>query len=297
MTAWRSRLPTCPAEKGASRGGSIGASAAAAVLKLGGPDPAIAAVPYRPRTTPGVWVPTTLPVIPPWAVTMQPWVIGRADALRPGPPPALTSAEYTRDFNEVKTLGARNSTVRTPNQTLIARFRITPNLTPMMRHLSDLPGRTAVQNARLFALMAMAEADSGLAVADAKLHYGFWRPITAIRNAADDGNPDTAPDAAWEPLLTTPNHPEYPCGHCIHAAAEAAVLTAEFGDRPPGGVRVTSERSGGAVQVVPSLAAWVASVSNSRIWGGVHYRFSAVVAEDMGRRAAAAVLTKLRPLR
>ena len=138
----------------------------------------------------------------------------------------------------------------------------------MMRHLSDLPGRTAVQNARLFALMAMADADSGLAVADAKLHYGFWRPITAIRNAADDGNPDTALDVAWEPLITTPNHPEYPCGHCIHAAAEAAVLTAEFGDRPPGGVRVTSERSGGAVQVVPSLAAG-SRRSRTRAFGAV----------------------------
>ena len=107
-------LADLPGGKAREQGRSIGASAAAAVLKLGGPDPAIAAVPYRPRTTPGVWVPTALPVIPPWAVTMQPWVIGRADALRPGPPPALTSAEYTRDFDEVKTLGARNSTVRTP---------------------------------------------------------------------------------------------------------------------------------------------------------------------------------------
>ena len=82
--------------------------------------------------------------------------------------------------------------------------------------------------------------DAGIANAEAKLHYNFWRPITAIRNASDDGNDATAEDPAWEPLIATPNHPEYPCAHCTFAGAVATVLKSEVGDAPPGGVRVHS---------------------------------------------------------
>jgi hypothetical protein len=135
-------------------------------------------------------------------------------------------------------------------------------------------------------------------MAAAKIHYNYWRPITAIRNGADDGNDATAPDPAWAPLLATPNFPEYPCGHCVVAAAIAEVMTAETGARPPGGVRVASQALPlSAVQVLPSWDEWAQQVSDSRVYGGVHYRFSNEAGEQIGRRAARIVLERvMRPL-
>ena len=150
----------------------------------------------------------------------------------------------------------------------------------------------------MFALVAMVGDDVGIATGDAKLHYNFWRPITAIRNASDDGNDKTTEDPAWEPLIATPNHPEYPCGHCSGTAAIAEVLKAEVGAAPPGGVRVSSRSiPNSIVQVLPSWDDWVKEVSLSRTYGGVHYRFSNEAGEEMGRKVALMALAKvMRPL-
>ncbi|WP_375429365.1 vanadium-dependent haloperoxidase [uncultured Sphingomonas sp.] len=275
----------------------VGAAAAARALEAGGIDTRIVQTPYRPRTSAGVWTATGLPVMYPYMVAFTPWVLPRADAVRPPPPPALTSDRYARDFEEVKRLGARASTERGADGTLMARYRILPNMLPTLRLIADAPGRALVANARLFALMAMADDDAVTAVADAKLHYNFWRPITAIRNAQDDGNPATAVDPAWEPLISTPNHPEYPCGHCIRAAAAATVLKTEVGAAPPGGVRVTTGTAPSIVQVVPTFDRWVRDVSMSRTYGGVHYRFSNEAGEEMGRKVGGMAVAKLfRPL-
>jgi hypothetical protein len=155
-----------------------------------------------------------------------------------------------------------------------------------------------VENARLFALFNMAGDDAGMATADAKLHYNFWRPIAAIRNGGDDGNEATQADPAWEPLIATPNHPEYPCAHCSSAAVIAEVMKAETGPRPAAGVRVSSRSiPNAAVQVMPSWDEWVKEVSFSRTLGGVHYRFSNEVGEEIGRRVGQLALEKLmRPL-
>ncbi|MBA2466544.1 MAG: vanadium-dependent haloperoxidase [Sphingomonas sp.] len=140
--------------------------------------------------------------------------------------------------------------------------------------------------------------DTGIANADAKLFYNFWRPVTAIRNGEIDGNAATAADPGWEPLIGTPNHPEYPCAHCSSSAAIAEVLKAEVGKAPPGGVRVASRSIPTSnVQVLPSFDEWVRQVSYSRILGGVHYRFSNEAGEKMGRKVAALALeTVMRPL-
>jgi hypothetical protein len=140
--------------------------------------------------------------------------------------------------------------------------------------------------------------DATVAIADAKLHYNFWRPITAIRNGDEDGNDATAPDPAWEPLIPTPNHPEYPCGHCIFAAATAEFMKAEVGNAPSWGVRVASRSiPNAAVQVLPSWDEWARQVSFSRTLGGVHYRFSNEAAEVMGRKITQMALAKvMRPL-
>ena len=276
----------------------IGEAAATAALAVGGIDPAIVQEPYRPRTAPGEWISTPLPQIEPYMSAYRPWVIESAAALRSPPPPPLTSPIWTRDYEEVRRLGAKASTERTPQQTLIARYRQAFDLTPSLRLAAEAPGRTPVQNARMFALYQMAFDDAALAMIAAKFHYNYWRPITAIRNGAADGNDATPADPAWVPLLGTPNFPEYPCGHCTVAAAAAEVMSAEVGERPRGGVRVGSQGVPlSAIQAVPGWNQWEQEVSDSRIYGGVHYRFSNEAGQQIGRRAARMVLEKvMRPL-
>ncbi|HEU4557115.1 MAG TPA: vanadium-dependent haloperoxidase [Longimicrobium sp.] len=284
-------------ERAREAGRLIGERAAEAAMAVGGIDPAIRQEPYRPRTTPGEWVATTLPQIESQSIAYRPWAIPSADALRPPPPPALNSATWARDYEEVRRLGGRTSTERTPQQTLVARFRQAFDLAPTMRMVAEAPGRRPVQNARMFAVYQMAFDDAALAMSAAKFHYNFWRPITAIRNGASDGNDATAPDAGWVPLLGTPNFPEYPCGHCTVAAALGEVMKAEVGPRPAAGVRVSSiVITNSVVQVLPTWDEWVRQVSDSRIYGGVHYRFSNEAGEEIGRRAARAALAKMRPL-
>ena len=279
-------------------GAAIGKAAAELALKAGGIDPAIVQTPYLPRTQPGVWVPTQLPVFDPYVLAFKPWIMERADSVRPGPPPGLDSAVWARDYNEVKRLGGKVSKDRTPHETLMARYRITPNMMPSYRMAADMPGRAPVENARMFAMIGMIDDDVRIAIGEAKLHYNFWRPITSIRNGEMDGNPATEPDKGWEPLITTPNHPEYPCGHCIYAAGEAEFMKAEVGATPRWGVRVSSRSiPNSAVQVLPNWDEWVRQVSYSRTLGGVHYRFSNDAGEEMGRKIARMAMAKvMRPL-
>ena len=276
----------------------IGEAAARAAISAGGIDPAVAQTPYRPRTTPGEWVATALPVFQPYTVAFHPWILPRADSVRPGPPPALTSDRWARDYEEVRRLGGRDSTARTPHQTLMARYRITPDMMPSLRYAADASGRAPVENARMFALMGMVLDDTSMATGEAKLHYNFWRPVTAIRNGEADNNPATRADPAWEPLIATPNHPEYPCAHCSTAGAVAEFMTAEVGARPAYGVRVSSRSiPSAAVQVLPSWDEWVREVNLSRTLGGVHYRFSNEAGEQIGRRVARMALQNvMRPL-
>ena len=229
-----------------------------------------------------------LPVFDPLSVTFRPWILPRVDAVRPGPPPALASERWARDLDEVRRLGARNSTERTPVQTLMARYRITPNMMPSLRLVADGPGRSLVQNARLFALYSMIADDASMATADAKLHYNFWRPITAIRNADGDGNDATERDPAWEPLIATPNHPEYPCAPLqLLGRGRRADERRDRAAAGQPGVRVSSRSiPSSAVQALPSWDEWVREVSFSRTLGGVHYRFSNEAGEEIGRRVA-----------
>jgi hypothetical protein len=285
-----------PDDAGREAGRLVGERAAEAALAAGGLDPALPQPPYRPRTAPGEWIGASLPTLEPYWLAFRPWVIPSADALRPPPPPALTSERYARDYEEVRRLGSRNSSERTALQTLIARYRQAFDLTPAVRYVTDAPGRRQVQNARLLTLYQMAFDDAAHAMIVAKLHYNYWRPITAIRNGEADGNAATAADPNWAPLLPTPNFSEYPCGHCTVAAAIGEVMENEGG--PAGGVRVLSLLNpNSVVQVLPSWDEWVRQVSDSRIYAGVHYRFSNEAGEEVGRRAARMVIERvLRPI-
>jgi hypothetical protein len=137
--------------------------------------------------------------------------------------------------------------------------------------------------------MAVTQAidDAIIAVFDAKYHYGFWRPITAIRNGDIDGNDATERDASWTPLISTPMHPEYPCAHCIQAGAVCAILQAEIGRSPPPLLSTTSAAANGAVRQWSNVDAFVQEVGNARVWDGVHFRFSTEVGTDMGRKIGA----------
>jgi PAP2 superfamily len=258
---------------------TIGEQAAAAVLAACADDGAVAPNTYRPHTTPGAYVPTVLPVVPHWG-KRRPWVLSSGAQLRPGPPPALTSETWKRDLEEIRTLGGKNSPARTPEQTAIAQFweATLPNVYwPVARSVTSRPGRDVSDNARLFAVAAMAMDDALIAVFDAKYTYNFWRPITAIRHA--EGG---AGDPGWVPFIDTPMHPEYPCAHCIVSASLGSVLEAEIGSGPVT-LRSTSSTAGGTERRWTSAAAFVQEVAVARIYDGVHYRYSTEVGTAMGR--------------
>jgi PAP2 superfamily len=264
---------------------AVGNKVAAGMVALRMNDGATAPNTYRPVTAPGVYVPTTLPVSTQW-VQMTPWLLERPSQFRPGPPPALTSEQWARDCNEVREIGGLKSTVRTAEQTDIARFWTVvgpASWDPVLRAVAATPGRTLVQNARLFALGELAAADAYIAVFDAKYGYNLWRPITAIRNGDMHGNGAMTRVADWEPLVVTPLHPEYPCAHCITSAAIAAVLEHEFGATFPE-VTMTSPTAPGVVRRWTSAKAFTDEVSVARIYGGIHYRTSTVVGQAMGRQ-------------
>lgn len=277
---------------------AIGEAAAALALKAGGIDPARKPTHYLPRTTPGTWVQTQLPAVTPQSLLFKPWILPSAEAVRPAPPPALTSERYARDYEEVRKLGGKGSTDRSARQTVMSRFRVTPNPMPSFRYAADQPGRRLVENARMFAMLHMITDDAGMANGEAKLHYNFWRPITAIRNGESDGNPATIADPAWEPVHQTPPHQEYPCAHCTYSGAVAEYMKAEVGPKPAWGVRISSRSlPTSAVQVLPSWDEWVEQVKLSRMLGGVHYRFSNEAGEQIGRTVAQMAMAKLmRPL-
>jgi hypothetical protein len=276
-------IPDGPAK---ADGLAVGERAAAAILSLRSDDGADAPDCYRPSTTPGVYVPTALPMASSWP-RRKPWVMASPDQFRPGPPPGLGSGLWARDYNEVKALGAKTSTRRTTEQADIARFWEGSGPVmyfPIARSVADQPGRDVTRNARLLAVAAQAMDDAAIAVFDAKYHYGFWRPITAIRNGDTDGNDATARDASWAPFIETPMHPEYPAAHCITAAALGAVLQADIGPAPTPTLRSTSPTAPGTVRSWTRIEDFVREVAEARIYGGIHFRSSTEVGSAMGKK-------------
>ena len=220
---------------------------------------------------------------------VTPFALERANQFRPGPPPALTSATYSDVFNEVKSLGIANSTSATPDQALTGRFwngaiqnywnEITQ--TAALRH--EL---TTAQSARLFALLNLTFADGVIAFYDAKYTYAFWRPVTAIREAATDGNPETLPDPNWLPEVgnTTPD-PSYPGAHAVISAAGASVLISFF-ENNHFDFNVTSEVLAGVDRSFISFSAADEEATLSRIFAGVHFRSDLTTGQKLGREIA-----------
>jgi hypothetical protein len=279
-----------------TKGVDLGKKAAADIIALRADDGADAPESYRPHTSPGVYVPTMVPLnstVGAWT----PWTMTASAQFRPAPPPALNSETWTRDLNEIRELGGRNSTTRTAEQTTIGRFWFLTGArtyNPIVRQVATAKDMDVVDCARLYALVAMAGADASISVFDAKYAYYLWRPVTAIRNADQTDNPATPRDPAWLPLGDTPMHPEYPCAHCITSAAVSAVLQSVAGTEV-GEISLTSPTAPGVTRKWTRLQDYSDEVALARIYAGFHYRFSAEVGKEMGKKIGEqAVTTQLR---
>ena len=265
---------------------AAGEQAAAAVFARRADDGGTSAESHRPHTTAGAYVPTATPAVTQWP-QRKPWLMASAAQFRPGPPPALSSDVWARDYNEIKSLGAKNSTRRTAEQTEIARFweySLPAIYYGVVRSVAQVPGRDVVQNARMFAAAAQSMDDAMIGVFDAKYHYNFWRPATAVRNGDIDGNEATQREASWTSFIDAPMHPEYPSAHSILAAAVGTVLKAEIGKSPMPSLATTSPTAKGATRRWTSLDDFTREVADARVYEGIHYRTSTDVGITMGNQ-------------
>lgn len=253
-------------------------------------DGATTVFPYSPQApgTPGAWQPTppgNLPGAAPQWQNVTPWVMNSPDQFLVAPPPALDSAAYAADFNEVKDIGSVGSATRTAFQggtaTIVAS---TLGVIPWQDAAIDLAkanGMTTADAARMLAILALGNADTLIAVWDSKYEHDFWRPITAIRNAGIDGNAATDPDASWTSLLTNPNYPSHSSGLSGVAGNASTILASFFGDTN------TFCFSGPAGQrCFDSFSAAAQEAANSRIYGGIHFRFETEAGLAQGRSVA-----------
>ena len=288
-------IPDGSAEDEGVRIGQEAAKAALArvVFDPTGPFPA-----YAPPVQPGIYDSTTDPGPPPWAFGYRPWLLPSLKAVYPAPPPPLDSEAYRRSYAETKAIGAKDSKTRTPAQTAAAKFwRDAEEPDPTLRAIFSRRGRKLVENARLNALVHLARLDAVHVIDTSKLEILRWRPVTAIRLGEKDGDPATIGDPSWEPLLRTPMTPEYPCGHCTGSSTFAAIMEAETGPVAHD-ARFTAEGMPGAGTLGMRWADYARRASESRIYGGVHFRYSAEAGEVLGREIARAARANFaRPLK
>jgi hypothetical protein len=278
-------------------GTAVGARAAAGIIALRSCDgsfPTGTPVPFVGGTAPGMWRPTppnNQSMLAPWLATVTPFTLTRPFQFRSVPPPALTSSQYARDYNEVKAIGAANSTTRTPEQTDIAHF-YNGNL-PLMwgqvvRDVATAHVDNIADSARLLALTSMSVADALINCWNDKSYYVFWRPITAIREGDNDGNPSTVSDANWVSLVPAPPYPDYTSGAVNVATATTRALENFFGtDRMT--FSVTTTNVGPTVQDTRTyrrLSDAAQEVVDARIYLGIHFRFADEAARKQGRRVA-----------
>jgi len=298
--AYQAALGRIPNGKAKIDGIAVGEKAAAAILARRSEDGFTTIETYRPYTIAGVYVPTVLPLVSNWPLR-KPWLMTSPSQFRPSPPPDLKSDLWARDYNEIKAIGGKKSNFRTAEQTNIARFWEATG--PAIYHgvvgsVLDMPGRDVTRNARLLMAVTQAADDAMIAIFDAKYHYNFWRPVTAIRNGDIDGNDATERDPSWTPFISTPMHPEYPCAHCIVSGAVGTVLKGEIGPGPTPTFTTTSPTANGASRRWTNIDDFMQEVANGRIYDGVHYRNSTEVGTAMGKRIGELAVAKyLRPSR
>jgi hypothetical protein len=286
QSTFTSYLATLPEGEAKSRGIKLGQEVAAQILEARANDGASAPDAYRPKTKPGVYIPTPITVGSQFP-NVTPFAMTSPSQFRPKPPPSLKSEQWARDYNEIKDLGEKNSTRRTARQTEDARFwlLVGPRSTyPLPRQVAVAGNMSVLDSARFMALVSIATIDAMIAVFDAKYKYEFWRPITAIRNGDIDGNPATERVATWQPIDVTPMHPEYPCAHCITSSAVAAAIEAVLGTEEIPEVALTSPFAPAVTHRFTDLHAYTEEVANARIYAGFHYRSSTIIGREMGQK-------------
>ncbi|MFM6552244.1 MAG: Ig-like domain-containing protein, partial [Microcystis panniformis] len=283
-------------------GVTFGRTVADAILTFRSADGSSNTITYTPGTNPGQWQPTApgfAPALLPQWGQVTPFALTSGNQFRPDGAPALNSADYTTEFNQVKDLGSKNSTNRTTEQTQIAKFwadgagTFTPpgHWNQIAQNVAAEKGNSLIENARLFALLDISLADAGIAAWDAKYTYNFWRPITAIQNADSDGNADTIADATWTPLLTTPPFPEYISGHSTFSGAAETILTGLLGNN----VSFTTNSLGtpGIYRTFSNFTNAANEAGISRIYGCIHFNSANVEGLATGRSVGNYVLDNL----
>jgi hypothetical protein len=277
-------IPDGPAKAGGIRVGENAAEAMLAARENDGRDgPSRIVI----GTEPGEWRPT-----PPafaldpssWLGDVRPFLVLSAERLRTRGPNRLSSRAYAREFAEVKELGSAASATRTPDQTDVALYWDRPPWSQIFRTVAESQRLNTPDSARLLAMVWFAGADAIIACRNDKYYWNWWRPITAIREAATDGNPATTPDPTWTSLIDTPPYPDHPAGHTCGSGAFVGVLQSFFGtDRMA--FSATSSSSGTA-RSFTSFSQALEEVVDSRVWGGVHFRTAEVQGARLGKEVA-----------
>jgi hypothetical protein len=296
--SYDSALATLAAGDARDAGVATGQAAAAAMLALRANDHSQDPMSFTPTPGLGMWAPTPpafAPALEPEWGQVTPFVLDNGSQFRPPPPPAPGSDANVRDYLEIVSVGALNSTTRTPSQTQTAQFWVATgpqNWNQVVREVTTAPGMNAAKAARAYMIFSMAGADAIIAAWDTKYTYTEWRPVTAIRSTLDDGSSATVPDPSWTPLITTPRFPDYICGHATYAGAVERVLTAMFGDEP-GDLSITSATAGGATHTYQTFHEISDEVTNARVWGGIHWRTSCEVGRAVGQQVGGVALARL----
>ena len=285
--AWKASLAKVPDGPAEQSGVAFGQRAAKHILALRAHDGRGALVPFSPSPAPGVWRPT-----PPdyqgfttaWIGRLRPFLLDEPSRFRPGPPPALTSPRYAQDLAEVKAYGAKTGSRRSAWQTETALFVARVEIQQALGDHAARHGFDIAETARLYAAANTVMMDAVIVAWDAKVHYGTWRPITAIHEADTDGNPATQADPAWEHLLTTPAHPDYLSGHATWGGALMRTLEELFGTSR---VDLNIHSVGtDTTRHYESSADYVRDVVDARVWSGIHTRTADVVGSARGKQVA-----------
>jgi hypothetical protein len=286
-------------EKARLAGVAVGAAAASQLIASrfgdGRNAPATTAFGVAPQP-PGTWVfappPSGQSAQTPWVAAMKPFMLTSADQFRSPPPPAIGSPEYAAGLNEVEAMGGAKNSARTPAETTTAQFwnaNTVNQYNQVFRDVATNHGLDLVDTVRLFAMGDMVGADAGIACMDSKYHYLLWRPITAIRNADLDSNSATSPNATWSPLLTTPNHPEYPSAHGCVSAAVMGVLASVLKSNT---INIDVPGAAGGATTLTTTQHFnttqdlLQNVADARVWAGLHYRFSTTAGVNLGAQVS-----------
>jgi len=296
-------VPDGPTKVGGTAVGEAAAAAMLAARTNDGRNPT-APFPFVFGTTAGAWrisPPLASPESTPWIGNVKPFLVPSAEMLRSDGPNALTSEAYAADFNEVKSLGAFASTTRTADQTNAAIFWQAQSFglySGVMRSLSARFALTPAENARLFAMVALASADAAIGCWNDKYYWNFWRPLDAIRLAEDDGNAATEADPSWRalfdpatataPALATPNVPDHPSGHSCLSSAALNAMQEFFGTDKIAFDIVSSRFAGTPAQTrhFERFSHALKEVIDARVWGGIHFRTADVQGVVLGKKVA-----------